>query len=227
MRVGRLREIADFARREGLLSVIDNTFATPVNFRPLQAGFDLCLHSATKYLGGHSDLMAGAVVARDPGLSEQIVMNRTLYGATLGILEAFLVTRGMRTLYLRMEAASRNAIFLAERLAEHPAVARVRYPGLPDDPEHALAASFMDSFGAMVSFELAGGVAAADRACQSVRLIRRATSLGGVESTLERRGALPGQEHVPGSLIRLSTGCEDPHDLWADLDAALNAAAAS
>lgn len=211
----------------GCLTAVDNTFPTPYGQQPLGLGADLVVHSATKYLGGHSDLMAGAVISREAGLAEQVVMNRTLYGATLGMLEAFLVTRGMRTLFLRMEAACRNAGVLAERLQDHPAVSRVRYPGLPDDPGHALASSFMGAFGAMLSFELAGGQDAADAVCAHVRLIRHATSLGGVESTLERRGALPGQEHVPGSLIRLSTGCEDGDDLWADLGSALDAAAAS
>lgn len=216
-----LPTILHAARQGRCRTVVDNTFATPLGQQPLRLGADLVVHSATKYLGGHSDLMAGVVVTSEAEGEELLRGRRTLLGGTPGMLEAFLVTRGLRTLGLRVDAAGANAAALAERLAEHPEVTRVRYPGLPSHPGHALAASFMDGFGAMVSFEVSGGSARADRACRSTALIRHATSLGGVESTMERRGALAGQEHVPAELIRLSVGCEDLEDLWTDLAAAL------
>ncbi len=224
LQVMDLPRILAAARRTPCRTVVDNTFATPLGQQPLSLGADIVVHSATKYLGGHSDLMAGIAIARDAAECESIRSKRTLLGATPGMLETFLVTRGIRTLALRLDAASANALHLAQRLAEHPAVTRVRYPGLVGDPGYALASSFMSLPGAMLSFEVAGGAPMADRVCRSVRLIRHATSLGGVESTLERRGALPYQEHVPPSLIRLSVGCEDGADLWTDLQGALGAA---
>ena len=143
-------------------------------------------------------------------------------GATHVMLEAFLVTRGVRTLALRMDVACANAGILAQRLSEHPNVDRVRYPGFARQADEA--PSFMTMNGAMVSFEVRGGADEADRVCRAVRLVRHATSLGGVESSMERRGALRGQAHVPGGLVRLSVGCEDVEDLWSDLDAALSTA---
>jgi cystathionine gamma-synthase len=204
-------------------TVVDNTFPTPLAVQPIALGADLVVHSATKYLAGHSDALGGAAVAADPRTAEELHAARTLLGAVPGMLEAFLITRGIRTLPLRLDSATANAHLLAERLAGHPGVSRVRYPGLPEDPGHAVASRTMAMFGAMVSFEVAAGAAAADRVCRSTRLIRHATSLGGVESTMERRAALPRQEHVPPSLLRLSVGCEDPEDLWADLAGALGA----
>jgi cystathionine gamma-synthase len=181
------------------------------------------MHSATKFLGGHSDLLLGIVVADSPDLGSRLRRRRTTGGATPGALETFLVLRGLRTLALRLEQGQRSASELARRLADHPAVTRVRYPGMPDHPGHDRAAAQMSGFGAVLSFEL-GDAAAADAACDSVRLIRSATSLGGVESTIERRAKLPGQEHLPPGLLRLSVGCEHIEDLWDDLSDALPAA---
>jgi cystathionine gamma-synthase len=210
-------------RADGCLVAVDNTFATPLNQRPLRAGADVVVHSATKFLGGHSDLLAGVAVTADAGLEERLRTSRTLSGATPGTLEVFLALRGTRTLALRLAAAQRSAAVLAHRLADHPAVDRVRWPGLPDHPGHEVAARTLDGFGTMLSFDVAGGAGRATALCEAVRLVRHATSLGGVESSVERRGGLPGQEHLPPSLLRLSVGCEDVEDLWRDLDQALAA----
>lgn len=216
-----LPRILGAARSERCLTVVDNTFATPLLQQPLALGADVVVHSATKFLGGHSDLLAGVAIAADRAQADRLHEARTLTGGVPGMLEAFLVTRGLRTLALRLDTASSNAHTLAERLAQHPAVTSVRYPGLTDDPGHALASSFMTGYGAMLSFDVAGGAQQADAVCRTVRLIRHATSLGGVESTIERRAALPGQDHVPPGLLRLSTGCEDAEDIWRDLKQAL------
>ncbi len=221
-----LLEIADLATiaaapRSGLLAV-DNTFATPLGQQPLKTGADISVHSVTKFLGGHSDLMMGATVVGDDGLFERLARRRSLGGATPGSLEAFLATRGMRTLPIRMERGQRTASLIAERLADDPRAHGVRYPGLADHPGHELAASQLGGFGAMISFEIVGGAEAADRACRTVRLIHHTTSLGGVESTMERRAAVAGQEHLPAGLLRLSVGIEDPEDLWRDLCQALD-----
>ena len=220
-----LLEIADLATiaaapRSGLLAV-DNTFATPMNQRPLLTGADISVHSVTKFLGGHSDLLMGAIVVSDDHLFDRLASRRSIGGATPGALEAYLATRGLRTLPVRMERSQRTAEMLAERLAGDGRVHGVRFPGLASHPGHALAEAQLDRFGAMVSFEVVGGLDAANRACRSVRLIHHTTSLGGVESTMERRAAVPGQEHLPPGLIRLSVGIEDPEDLWADLSQAL------
>ena len=209
-----LLDVADLAtvcaapRRPGTRIVVDNTFATPLVQRPLELGADIVVHSATKLIGGHSDLLLGAAVTADAGELARLRTARGLNGATPGMLECFLALRGSRTLALRLAQAQTSAAHLAERLAAHPAVERVRYPG----------------FGTIVSFELIDAPTA-DRACQATRIIRHATSLGGVETNLERRGAHPGQEHLPPGLIRLSVGCEAVEDLWSDLSGALDAAA--
>ena len=193
-------------RKPGTRVVVDNTFATPLLQQPLALGADVVIHSATKFLGGHADLLMGAAVAKHADQRELLVTARALYGATPGTLEAFLATRGIRTLPVRLKTSIDTAVALAERLATHPAVQRVRYPG----------------FGAVVSFELADAPTV-DRACAAVKIIWNATSLGGVESTMERRSVHPGQEHIPDGLIRMSVGCEDVEDLWADLEQALAA----
>ena len=212
------------ARREpGALLAVDSTFATPLVQRPLEFGADLVMHSATKYLGGHSDLLLGAVVARSAERAHDLRERRELAGATPGALEAYLAIRGSRTLPLRLERASASAAVLADRLAEHPLVSVVRYPGRADHPTHAIARDFMTGFGAVVSFDVEGGAEPADAVCRSVRIIRHATSLGGVESTIERRAVIPGQTHLPPGLLRLSVGCEHPDDLWRDLEQALGA----
>ena len=205
-----LLEVADLAaicaapRRDGTKLVVDNTFATPLQQRPLQLGADVVVHSATKFLGGHSDLLLGVAVTQRLDQLQSMRRARAVSGATPGTLECFLALRGMRTLPLRLRQASASAAELASRLGTVSAVERVRYPG----------------FGAIVSFELADA-AAADQACQSTRIIRHATSLGGVETTMERRNSHPGQEHIPAGLIRMSVGCEDVNDLWDDLQSAL------
>jgi len=220
LRVADLHTIVATARKDGSLFAVDNTFATALNQRPLDLGADLSVQSATKFIGGHSDLLAGVVTTRRADLVATLRRNRTLYGGTPGALESYLAVRGARTMALRLERGQQTAGVLAERLAEHRAVRRVRYPGLPDDPGHALARAQMVGFGSVLSFELAGLEEAA-AACRNVRLIRHATSLGGVESTMEQRAVLDGQEHMPPGLIRLSVGIEHPDDLWTDLDGAL------
>lgn len=223
MDVADLPALCAGARAAGALVVVDNTFATPLLQQPLALGADVVMHSGSKYLGGHADLLIGLTVTADDELSERLRRNRVLGGATPGGMEAFLATRGVRTLSLRVRQAQENAGELAIRLDAHPAVTRVRYPGLPSDPGHKRAAAQMSGFGAMLSFEVTGGAAAADALCAALRVVNSATSLGGVESTIERRAKLVGQEHVPPSLLRLSVGCEHVEDLWEDLDAALGA----
>ncbi|HET7014846.1 MAG TPA: PLP-dependent aspartate aminotransferase family protein [Streptosporangiaceae bacterium] len=221
-----LLDIADLpavcaaAREAGALVAVDNTFATPLLQQPIALGAHIAMHSATKFFGGHSDLLLGVVVADSPELGERLRHRRELAGAVPGALEAFLVLRGLRTLALRVDQGQRSAAELARRLASHPAVSRVRYPGLPDDPGHARAAAQMTGFGAVLGFEVETA-AAADALCDSLRVIRSATSLGGVESTIERRGKLPGQDHLPPGFLRFSVGCEHIEDLWDDLTAAL------
>ena len=214
--------VAAAARATGAMLAVDNTFATPLVQRPLDAGADLVVHSATKYLSGHSDVLLGAVATRDPALLDRLTGHRSTYGSIPGTVEAWLALRGLRTLALRVERAQANAATLAERLQGHPAVQRVRYPGLLDDPGHERAVKSMSGFGCMVAVELHGGAAAADAVAAGVRLWVHATSLGGIESTLERRRRWPAESmEVPESLVRLSVGCEDVDDLWADLHAAL------
>lgn len=220
-----LLEIADLPAlcRAGLdgrpLIAVDNTFATSLLQQPLSLGADVVVHSATKFIGGHADLLLGVAVADEP-LAVRLRRRRQVAGATPGTLEAYLAVRGVRTMAVRVEQGQRSAGALARRLAAHPAVHRVRYPGLPDDPGHARAAAQMTGFGAVLSFELADA-AAADAVCDAVEVINSATSLGGVESTIERRAKLSGQQHVPPGLLRLSVGCEHLDDLWDDLAAAL------
>ena len=217
-----LLDIADLpalcaaARDAGALVVVDNTFATPLLQRPVTLGAHIVVHSATKFLGGHSDLLLGLAVADSPQLAERLRRRRELTGAIPGALETFLVLRGLRTLALRLDHGQRSAATLAHRLADHPTVTRVRYPGLADHPGHARAAAQMNGFGAMIGFEVQTA-AAANIVCDSVQVIKSATSLGGVESTIERRAKLAGQEHLPPGFLRLSVGCEHIEDLWDDL----------
>ncbi len=226
-----LLDIADLpalctaARDGGALVAVDNTFATPLLQQPIALGADFVVHSATKFLGGHSDLLLGLAVAGTPALGERLRRRREVAGAVPGALETFLVLRGLRTLALRLEQGQRSAGELARRLAGHPAVSRVRYPGLPDHPGHVRAAAQMTGFGAVLGFEVPAA-AAADAVCGAVRVIRSATSLGGVESTIERRAKLAGQEHLPPGFLRLSVGCEHTEDLWDDLSDALAQAGA-
>lgn len=222
--VADLAAICAAPRKPGTLLVVDNTFATFLNQRPLALGADISMHSATKFIGGHSDLLAGLLVAKDEQLVLQLHKSRTIGGATPGALEAFLAVRGLRTLALRLETAQASALELAGWLESHPGVERVRFPGLASHPTHATAASQLDGFGSMISFDVQGGATAADIVCESTKLIRHATSLGSVESTMERRAAVPGQEHLPPGLLRLSVGIESCNDLKKDLQQAFGRA---
>jgi cystathionine gamma-synthase len=221
--VVELQPLADAAHAQGVHVVCDNTFATPLLQQPLSLGADVVVHSATKYLGGHSDLLLGVTVVRDPQAHAALRRRRSIAGATPGALECFLAQRGIRTLAVRLAAAQANAAALAGRLHAHPAVRLVRYPGLPGHPGHDVAQRQMTGFGAMLSFEVADA-ATADGVCARLRVIQSATSLGGVESTIERRARLPGQHHLPPGLLRLSVGCEHVEDLWDDLEQALERA---
>lgn len=223
-------EVADLpalvagAHEVGALVVADNTFATPLGLRPLDHGVDVVVHSVTKYLSGHSDVVLGATVAGDAAVHARLTRYRTMHGAIAGPFEAWLALRGLRTLALRVERAGANAAELARRLLGHPAVERVRHPSLPDDPGHARAAAQMRGFGAIVAIEVRGGAQAAERLCAATQVWAHATSLGGVESSLERRRRQPAESvTVPESLVRLSVGVEDVEDLWADLRQALDA----
>src|SRR5690606_26752676 len=230
VRVGRLREVAEFCRAHGITSVIDNTFASPVNFRPLQVGFDLVMHSATKYLNGHSDLAAGAVMG-----SAELVgrVHRTLnhYGGTLDPHAGFLLARGIKTLALRVRAQNANALALATYLASHPKVVAVNYPGLASHPDHAHAAQLLSGFGGMLSLRPAGGPQAAAALLEALRVPYSGPSLGGVESLVTRpvvtshAGMDPGERERVGitdDLVRVSCGIEDADDLIADFAQALD-----
>jgi cystathionine gamma-synthase len=217
-----IAEIVATATEAGALVAVDNTFATPLLQSPLELGADLVVHSVTKFIGGHSDLLLGAVASRSADHHARLVRRRQVAGATPGALECFLALRGARTLALRLRQTQDSAGELARRLQGRQDIDRVRYPGLPDDPHHALAARQMRGFGAVLSFEVRDA-ATADAVCARLRVIARATSLGGVETSIERRAKLPGQEHVPGGLLRLAVGCEHVEDLWADLASALGA----
>jgi cystathionine gamma-synthase len=218
--IAELDRICDAARAAATQVVVDATFATPLLQRPLELGADVVVHSATKFIGGHSDLLLGVATARDPERAAALRHTRGMTGATPGALEAFLALRGLRTLDVRLQRAQANAQVLAERLAAHPAVTLVRYPGLPSDPGHERAARLMDGFGAMLAFEVDGGPEAAQAVCERVRVIVHATSLGGVETLMERRSRYP-KEVTPEALLRVSVGIEHVEDLWEDLERAL------
>ena len=203
---------------------VDNTFATPLNQKPLEMGADMVVHSVTKYLSGHSDILMGSISTNDPALLKRLHDLRTIVGGIPGPFEAWLALRGMRTLAIRLERAQANALELAKRLQNHPAVERVRYPGLPTDPAHKRACEFMKGFGAVLSIDVKGGAEAADKACNASRLVTHATSLGGVESLWERRHRWSWESpSIPKNLVRLSVGIENVEDLWEDIDQALQA----
>ena len=219
--VADLDMICRAQRKPGAILGVDNTFATPLNQRPLALGADVAVQSVTKFIGGHSDLLGGVVTVRDLNLLAALRHSRELAGATPGTLETFLAVRGVRTLAVRLERAQSNAMTLAERLAGHPRVTLTRYPGLTSHPTHAAARRQLKGFGTVISFDVSGDANAAEALCAAVQLIQHATSLGAVESTIERRAGIPGQEHLPATLLRLSVGIEAVEDLWADLDRAL------
>jgi cystathionine gamma-synthase len=223
-----LAAVCGLAHRAGIRVAVDNTVATPVLTRPFEHGADLVVHSATKYLNGHGDVLAGAVLSarRDP-FWERIRSWRRNAGAMAGPFEAWLLQRGMRTLFLRVRRSSQTAMAIAEHFDGHPGLTTVLYPGLASHPGHQVAARQMDGgFGGMLSIRLAGGAGQARAVLREVQVFKRATSLGGVESLIEHRRASEGPSSpVPDDLLRLSAGIEDPGDLIADLDAALKAAA--
>lgn len=224
MEVADIPAISAAAHAAGALVVCDNTFATPLGQRPLAMGADVVLHSATKAIGGHSDCLLGLVITPDTERANALRLRRILLGGAPGALECYLVLRGLRTLSLRRARSQASAQVIAERLAQHPAVERVRYPGLPGDPGHDLCAQLMSGPGFMMSIEIAGDGTAAQAVAESTRLWVHATSLGGVESLIERRRRWPAENPlVPEGLLRLSVGIEDPEDLWADLSRALDA----
>ena len=215
---------ADIAHAAGALLAVDGTAATPVLTRPLSLGADLVMHSATKYLNGHSDVVAGTLTtAHADEFWARLVATRSGGGAILGGFEAWLLLRGMRTLHLRVERACRSAERIAAALSGHPRLREVLYPGLPGHPGHRIAARQMQGgFGGMLSIRVTGGAAAAIDAAARVAIWKRATSLGGVESLIEHRASIEGADSpAPPDLLRLSVGIEDPDDLIADLEAAL------
>jgi len=221
--------VAGIAHAAGARLAIDSTAATPVFTRPLALGADIVMHSATKYLNGHSDVFAGALVAaRGDDLWRRIANLRTQHGAILGPFEAWLLMRGLRTLYVRTNAQADGAALLATLLSRHSGVAEVLYPGLAGHPGHDIAARQMTGgFGGMLSIRVAGGEAAAIATAARVTLWKRATSLGSVESLIEHRASVEGPgSPCPPDLLRLSVGLEDAQDLYADLDQALRAAGA-
>jgi len=210
LEIADVSALAEGAKARGALVAMDNTFSTPLLQRPLELGVQVVVHSATKLLSGHSDVVMGVAVARDETLVQSLRSRRSLHGGIPGPVETFLALRGLRTLPVRLERAQATAAELARRLGEHAKVEKVRYPG----------------FATVVSFDVVGGAAAADAVCAAVRLIVPATSLGGVETMVERRGKVAGEEHLPPGLIRMSVGLEHVDDLWADLGQALAANAA-
>ncbi|MCQ1957677.1 PLP-dependent transferase [Arthrobacter sp. zg-Y826] len=222
LEVADIAALADAAHAAGALVVADNTFSTPLVTRPLELGADVVVHSVTKYLAGHSDVVLGAAVTSDPELRDRLLRYRSLHGAVAGPFEVWLALRGLRTLALRVERSQATAGELARRLQELPQVEHVRYPGLPEDPGHRRAASQMKGFGSILCIEVAGGAAVAEKVTEAVELWLPATSLGGVESLIERRRRQPGEPHtVPEGLLRLSVGIENVEDLWRDLEQAL------
>ena len=227
-----LQAVCAIARKHGILSVVDNTFASPILQRPLESGADIVMHSATKYLNGHSDMVGGvAVVGEDAELGERIAFLQNSIGAVQGPFDSFLALRGLKTLRLRMQAHCDNAMAVAQYLSTHPAVVETIYPGLPSHPQHALAKRQMDGFGGIVSIRVKGGFESAKRFCERAGLFTLAESLGGVESLVnhpavmthasvppERRAALG----IGDDLVRLSVGIEDAGDLLRDIGAALS-----
>ncbi|HEX4143550.1 MAG TPA: PLP-dependent aspartate aminotransferase family protein [Pirellulales bacterium] len=225
---------AQWAHARSILLAVDSTFATPVLTRPLELGADIVMHSATKYIGGHSDVLGGALVVASPELFERLYFVQNATGAVMGPLEAYLCSRGLKTLELRVREQCRTAQRLAEYLARHPRVSRVFYPGLPDHPGHELASRQMDgAFGAMVSFEIKGDYQVAKQMVESTQLFKLAVSLGAVESLIEQPASMSHASYdraqrlahgLSDGLVRLSVGLEAFDDLRADLDQAIAAA---
>jgi cystathionine gamma-synthase len=228
LRIVDIEALSALAHEHDALVVVDNTFATPALQQPLDLGADVVVHSTTKYLGGHSDVVGGFVATRDDELAERIGFLQNAAGAVPGPLDCYLIHRGARTLELRMSRHSENAAAIADQLTSHPAVAQVLYPGLPTHPGHQVAARQMSAFGGMVSIRLAGGEAAALEVCRRTEIFILAESLGAVESLIEHPGRMTHasvtgtSNEVPADLVRLSVGIEDVADLQADLTQALD-----
>lgn len=227
-----LKAIAAFAKQHNILAVADNTFASPYIQRPIESGFDIVMHSATKYLNGHSDIVGGILVARDAELGDRLAYLQNAVGAVAGPFDSFLALRGLKTLHLRMERHSANALDLAQWLEQQPAIEKVIYPGLSSHPQHALAQQQMNGFGGMITAFLRGGLEPARKFLESVRVFALAESLGGVESLIEHpaimtHASLPAERRealgISDGLVRLSVGVEDVEDLRNDLAQALQA----
>lgn len=225
-----LAAVAEIGRRRGVMTVADNTFASPYVQNPLQHGFDVVMHSATKYIAGHSDVVGGLLIAREAALAERLQFLQNACGAIAGPFDSFLALRGVKTLALRMQRHCDNALALAQWLQTHPKVARVHYPGLPSHPQHALATRQMRGYGGMISIELKGTLADARRFLERCRLFALAESLGGVESLIEHpaimtHASIPPEARaalgIGDGLCRLSVGVEDIDDLLGDLEQAL------
>lgn len=232
LKLADLEQLAAIAKKHGLISVVDNTFATPCLQRPLELGFDIVVHSGTKYLNGHSDVINGVVVVNDDALAERVGFLQNACGAVAGPFDSFLVLRSLKTLSLRMERHGENALALAHWLEKHPRVQQVIYPGLPSHPQHALAKKQMSAFGGMISIVIKGNLDDAKRFLSHCELFTLAESLGGVESLIEHpalmtHASIPAEtRHALGiddGFVRLSVGIEHIDDLKADLDRALYA----
>ena len=225
--VADIAGLAQIAHDAGALLAVDNTFASPYLQQPLALGADIVVHSTTKYLGGHSDVVGGALVVADAGLGEQLAYHQNAMGSVPGAFDCWLVLRGIKTLGVRMDRHCSNAQRVVELLTSHPAVAQVLYPGLPEHPGHHVAAKQMSDFGGMVSVRLAGGEGAALELCRRTAVFTLGESLGGVESLIEHPGRMThasvagSQLEVPSDLVRLSVGIESVADLLADLEQAL------
>ena len=228
MKISDIRALSTLAHEFGAIAVVDNTFASPYLQQPLALGADVVTHSTTKYLGGHSDVLGGALVLDDDALAEAVGFHQFAAGAVSGPMDAWLTTRGIKTLAVRMDRHCANAQVIAEALVGHPRLEAVHYPGLPDHPGHDIAARQMSGFGGMLSFAVAGGAAAAKRVAESTTLFELAESLGGVESligypTEMTHASVQGTAlEVPDNLVRLSVGIEDCADLLADILQALD-----
>ncbi|MFD7240519.1 cystathionine gamma-synthase [Streptomyces massasporeus] len=219
--------VAQVARDAGARLVVDNTFATPYLQQPLSLGADVVVHSLTKYMGGHSDVVGGALVTADAGLGEELAFHQNAMGAVAGPFDSWLVLRGTKTLSVRMDRHSENAVKVADMLTRHARVTSVLYPGLPEHPGHEVAAKQMKSFGGMISFRVAGGEEAAVEVCNRAKIFTLGESLGGVESLIEHPGRMTHASvagsalEVPADLVRLSVGIENAEDLLEDLQQAL------
>lgn len=219
--------LTEIGHAAGAIMLVDNTFASPALQQPLRLGADIVLHSTTKYIGGHSDVVGGALVTDSEELEGKFAFLQNGAGAVPGPFDAYLTMRGLKTLELRMQRHSENAMRVAQFLTEHPAISQVLYPGLPDHPGHDVAARQMSAFGGMVSVRMSGGAESARKFCSATEIFILAESLGGVESLIEHPGAMThastagSQLEVPDDLVRLSVGIEDPADLIADLEQSL------